>query len=233
MSRRIRAFTLIELLVVIAIMALLIAILLPSLAKVRERSRTLACGANLHAIGHTMAVYAGEWDNVVPRDYYYGNQYKDGHIFWAEAYAPYVGHPMPVILDHGSGRDKILAPLLAKVKVFQCQVHPEPKQPVDYVSNGWESDSVSGGSQGLLKLTTLRNQSGLVFLTEGNKSNKVDYFGKHDVFQSSHLPAGSGPRMIDLEDKRHGGQVNLLFLDGHVETMPIKQVDEKLFRFIY
>ncbi len=56
-----RAFTLIELLVVIGILALLLAILLPSLAKARYRAKTTACLSNLSQIAKGAAVYEADF----------------------------------------------------------------------------------------------------------------------------------------------------------------------------
>jgi prepilin-type N-terminal cleavage/methylation domain-containing protein/prepilin-type processing-associated H-X9-DG protein len=59
-----RAFTLIELLVVVAIIAVLIAILLPSLGRARDKAKTTSCAANLRTIYQCMHSYAAEFDGT-------------------------------------------------------------------------------------------------------------------------------------------------------------------------
>jgi prepilin-type N-terminal cleavage/methylation domain-containing protein/prepilin-type processing-associated H-X9-DG protein len=59
-------FTLIELLVVVAIIALLISILLPSLAAAREQAKRAACAANLKGIAFACLTYAEDSKGVLP-----------------------------------------------------------------------------------------------------------------------------------------------------------------------
>jgi prepilin-type N-terminal cleavage/methylation domain-containing protein/prepilin-type processing-associated H-X9-DG protein len=55
-----RAFTLIELLVVVAIIALLVSILLPSLARARKQAKLQVCASNLHQLGLAMSHYTSD-----------------------------------------------------------------------------------------------------------------------------------------------------------------------------
>lgn len=63
-----RGFTLIELLVVISIIALLLAILLPSLRSARDYARRIACANNASQLMIAMNTYASEWDGHLPRN---------------------------------------------------------------------------------------------------------------------------------------------------------------------
>lgn len=59
-------FTLIELLVVITIIALLMALLLPTLHKARNQARTVVCQANLKQWGTVLALYADDSEGQLP-----------------------------------------------------------------------------------------------------------------------------------------------------------------------
>jgi prepilin-type N-terminal cleavage/methylation domain-containing protein len=61
-----RAFTLIELLVVVAIIAILAALLLPTLSRAKERGRTAVCLSNLHQMGVALQLYVDENHDTLP-----------------------------------------------------------------------------------------------------------------------------------------------------------------------
>ena len=60
------AFTLIELLVVIAVIGILVALLLPSLAKTKAKTKRIACVSNQKQIGVSVTMWAGDHNGKIP-----------------------------------------------------------------------------------------------------------------------------------------------------------------------
>jgi prepilin-type N-terminal cleavage/methylation domain-containing protein/prepilin-type processing-associated H-X9-DG protein len=85
-----RAFTLVELLVVIGIIALLISILLPSLNRARIQARSVQCASNLRQLGQAYQIYVTSYRN---KGFPY---YLNYDMFWMTIMKPYHGNNGPV-----------------------------------------------------------------------------------------------------------------------------------------
>ena len=77
-----KGFTLVELLVVIAIIALLMGILMPALARVRQIAYRLYCGTNLSGIGKAMLIYGNDFDDEMPQSGGVGGTYVKTIANW-------------------------------------------------------------------------------------------------------------------------------------------------------
>jgi len=100
--RRKKAFTLIELLVVIAIIALLMAILVPTLSRVRKQAKAVGCQSNLKQWGLIFSMYANENDTRFPG--------------WVESVEPWPQVLKALWPYHRDTNDLFLCPMAMKPK---------------------------------------------------------------------------------------------------------------------
>src|ERR671925_2083860 len=90
-AMRRRGFTLVELLVVVSIIALLIAILLPSLKKAREQSRQTVCLSNMRNMSTAVWMYTNENNDAFPLTRDRGGFQEGG---WINMLIPHAGNKL-------------------------------------------------------------------------------------------------------------------------------------------
>ena len=98
------SFTLIELLVVIAVIAILAALLLPALARAKQRSQRTACISNLKQIGVAFALYLAEHEERFPDRRDLKSSLPGGYRPWTSwpPSDPRAGWAALVLHDHGA-----------------------------------------------------------------------------------------------------------------------------------
>jgi prepilin-type N-terminal cleavage/methylation domain-containing protein/prepilin-type processing-associated H-X9-DG protein len=86
-----RAFTLIELLVVISIIAVLTALLLPTVTMARNSAKAVSCMSSQRQLGMAILVYVDDAHGILPTLVDNSPQYPGAASYWFERIAPYAG----------------------------------------------------------------------------------------------------------------------------------------------
>lgn len=198
-----QGFSLVEMLVALAISAGLLAMLLPAFNNVMEKGRQAECSSNLRQIGHGLAGYLRDNDQVFPLAYDTTSAQKPNWQF-SLVRGDYMGSPdLRMTSDSALWRPEYY-------KVMGCPSarkisNKKPPYSPTYAMNGNIAD-------GKLRSTQLSYLSSAWIVMDGPLATSGNY---GSVVWSR---AGTG----SLPGRAHRNEyANILFCDGHVEAQSV------------
>lgn len=241
---QLKAFTLIELLVVIAIIALLLAILVPGLQKVKESAKNIVCRTNIRSLLLGVRLYVESNDQKLLR---HGTPGVDENLWLLEIreqvgevdkvrYCPSTKlNPQdpPFTWPRGMGSSQVT--WIWPYGAVDSNGNPVPPgNVIDEAEHGsygynfwlyndrvfvnppeWESSAWMTASPA--------NSAGVPVFVD---CKWVDYFARDtDICPAGFdLNTGTGTGIRRFLMNRHGDEINAGFLDGHVESVKLEML---------
>jgi len=204
MNKR-KGFTLIELLVVIAIIALLMAILMPTLKRAREQGQRAVCLSNLKQLGLAWILYADNNDDKLVSSEAGGNWKNEfGEpwvgVTWAPGWAQ--GEHLPENDQIKGIKAGALWPYIKEVNLYKCPTGYRGELMTYAMMISINGRSIEGSPVFKRRMLIPQPADRLIFIDEGIASP--------DAYSTRY----SEPRWWDQPETRHGDGTNFAYGDG-------------------
>ena len=244
------AFTLVELFVVVGIVAVLAAILIPTLARARKKAQAVGCASNLRQLYVSSLLFANDNDGHLPRPHRVEEQSADAAAAkvcgWLSLRADAAGHAdfadeAGVLWKYlGGGRERrqavVTCPGDAGERPMGWPASDEYPRNFTYATN-WLVASAKDAARspdGAPFLPGIRFQC---VLRPADKIMWYEELAPNDTWNSSQLNIADAPaarhgldhssdprRLPPTRAYTDGGRGNYCFFDGHVESMTPQQI---------
>lgn len=207
-------FTLIELLVVVAIIAMLVAMLLPSLGKAREVARGVACMSNLRQVNIAFHMFANDHDGHLP--HYDGPKYAGLAVKWFGSWDS---------SNNFRGDVGALSPYWGTASIGGCHSFDEddlrPQYgPTDYAYSDVLARQTGPAAPLGAKMARIKNHTETVLAFDSARLNNWQYTpGELDRTPWGYAPSQQWASFHG----RHNGAGNVGWVDGHAEPfVPVR-----------
>ncbi len=216
-------FTLVELLVVIAIIAILAAMLLPALARAKEKGKRIACLSNARQVGTALMMYYHDFGKIV-------NLAQDDITDYNAPGAP--DNPLKVLKPYVGMKDPYGAPQVYMCPAAQRMTKPEYAPTAFSCTDLLLSQLVlnKGADKVHSPVRTVFIQETYVLMNlsgfepeDIDRPNRADTYTQWHTWTASSSSEWSGPPGREHYNNLHQQGGNLVFCDGHAEYKKNKQ----------
>ena len=239
-------FTIIELLVVIAIVALLAAILMPTLTQARQMARSTSCMSNLKELGVAMQLYHSRWKCFPAHQWKLDSTPGDGHndkknrMRWFRQLHEMLGigqdvQQCPEVPTWICGRNNSYGynyKFLGSARVltdgtFECFPVAEVHAPAHTIAFG--DSSGTGTEEPYEPIPFTQKGSSLSYSVRKDRIGNHGYTLDPTYITNRTSSLHGGDTYADQESPsfmapRHSGKANFCMVDGHAESLTPEQV---------
>lgn len=228
-----KGFTLVELLVVIAIIALLMSILMPALARVRNQAKMVLCQSNLRQLATAFDMYTGDNRGYFQQGYM-GLPDCGSPNWWIHAIKPYYADsdvclcPMATKLGVEIGLGEIGATFYAWSA--QGWLGPQGSAWGSYAVNGWVENNQCPTETENTSRKRWRHSavSGTNNIPLAMDAQWIDAWPSHyhvpPEFEDQDWRHNTNTHIDRVMVNRHNGYINGAFVDSSVRKLGLKEI---------